>query len=156
MSTRANIAIILKEEDLNVTLVSPVNENNTLTPEKRVLRIYVHNDGYVHGGLGEFLYREFPEKEKETYDNLLGYLMEGDRSTTELAYNSWRGEEEEPWETVKPEELDLPENLEDITLEEYLYLYDPEKLEWTVVDYYGKTISPLGEELDNPDPYSEN
>lgn len=158
MSTRSNIGVLLKKEDKNITLTAPKNRNHTLdTAGADGMMVYVHNDGYVHGGVGEFLYTNFNEKDPETYCRLLGYLMEGDRSTADEghAYNEFRGEESEPWTNVKPSVFKLREwtlpNLMKVANEEYLYVYDPEKMMWYVLDVYEGELSPLGLALDTPE-----
>jgi hypothetical protein len=148
MSTRANIAVILKKSDIGQELISPENENNSIVPTKPVLRVYVHNDGYVED-LGESLYRDFPEDDPETYDILLGYIMEGDRSTYEDAYHSMRGEVAEPWRRVQPKQFDMPKDWLDIADQDYLYVYDPEQFKWYAACSCNGKVATLGQAIDD-------
>jgi hypothetical protein len=90
--------------------------------ERVVKSVYCHSDGYVEG-VGTDLMRTFPNgtdpKEVEAY------IEEGDRSTTDLSYKEWRGEECPPMEHKS-----VPDFFNG-DIEEYGYLYTAEG-EWLV------------------------
>ena len=87
MSTRSNIAILLRAEDRNKNFRTPmgttVNANG-----KAYLYVYCHNDGYPDG-VGRDLEDMF---EGGDYESALEYILAGDRSTTDLTYWEWRRE----------------------------------------------------------------
>ena len=121
MSTRSNIAILLRPEDRNKTLKTPwgqsVNANG-----KKFLVVYCHNDGYPEG-VGADLDSSF---EGGRYEDALEYILRGDRSTTDLNYYEWRGEE------CPPRAYD---NASDCYQEEYLYIMYEFEGKITVVNY---------------------
>ena len=88
MSTRSNIAILLRPEDRNKDFKTPwgqvVNANG-----KKYLYVYCHNDGYPEG-VGDDLIRMF---DGDKYEKALEYILMGDRSTTDLSYWDWRKEQ---------------------------------------------------------------
>ena len=88
MSTRSNIAILLRPEDRNKDFKTPwgqvVNANG-----KKYLHVYCHNDGYPEG-VGDDLIRMF---DGDKYEKALEYILMGDRSTTDLSYWDWRKEQ---------------------------------------------------------------
>lgn len=81
MSTRSNIAIKLRESDVNKTFVTPWGEE--ISPNGApYLYVYCHFDGYPEG-VGVNLAKRFHDK---TYEDALKYILEGDRSTSYLSY----------------------------------------------------------------------
>ena len=100
MSTRSNIAILLRPEDRNKNFETPwgqtVNANG-----KKFLYVYCHNDGYPEG-VGADLHNMFDDGD---YEEALEYIMMGDRSTTDLSYWDWRREKCEPWAADTEEEM---------------------------------------------------
>jgi hypothetical protein len=88
-----------------------------------VLSVYCHYDGYPDG-VGRRLLEKFPEgithpKEVEEYINL------GDRSTTELSYGEWRGE------NCPPQSHPSVRDFFNGDIEEWGYLYTQEG-QWLV------------------------
>lgn len=111
MSTRSNIAILLREEDRNRNFTTPMG--TTVNPKgAKYLYVYCHNDGYP-SGVGQDLKDMFDGAD---YEDALEYILAGDRSTTELTYWEWRRETD-----VDP----TPANTEeDCFNEEYLYIIE--------------------------------
>ena len=88
MSTRSNIAILLREEDRNRNFTTPMG--TTVNPRgAKYLYVYCHNDGYP-SGVGQDLKDMF--EGEESYEEALEYILAGDRSTTDLTYWEWRRE----------------------------------------------------------------
>ena len=91
MSTRSNIAILLRPDDRNKDFKTPwgqvVNAKG-----KKYLYVYCHNDGYPDG-VGAGLVDMFGGSK---YEHALDYILAGDRSTVDLSYWDWRKEECEP------------------------------------------------------------
>ncbi len=110
MSTRSNIAILLRPEDRNKNFETPwgqtVNANG-----KKFLYVYCHNDGYPEG-VGADLHNMFDDGD---YDEALEYILMGDRSTTDLSYWGWRREKCEPYAADTEEEM---------YHEDYLYIIE--------------------------------
>ena len=100
MSTRSNIAILLRPEDRNKDFKTPwgqvVNANG-----KKYLYVYCHNDGYPEG-VGDDLIRMF---DGDKYEKALEYILMGDRSTTDLSYWDWRKEQCAPRAADTEEEM---------------------------------------------------
>jgi len=160
MSTRSNIAILLRTEDRNRNFTTPmgttVNANG-----KKYLYVYCHNDGYP-SGVGQDLKDMFEAEDR--YEEALEYILKGDRSTTDLSYWEWRRET-----NVDP----LPADTEDEMYQnDYLYIieiadeatgrlhvrqYGEEELPTNddireaVEDWYNENISE--EDIKNPDNY---
>lgn len=111
MSTRSNIAILLRESDRNRDLET---EMGTIVNAKGkpYLYVYCHNDGYP-SGVGQDLKDMFDGAD---YEDALEYILMGDRSTTDLSYWQWRGED-----NVDPVPADTEE---DCYNEEYLYIIE--------------------------------
>lgn len=138
MSTRCNVAICLREDDRSKTFTSPNSPDFTISPDgAKYLVIYIHNDGYPEG-VGEDLVRL---AEGATYEDILNFILEGDRSTVLNSYYAWR---QEPWKYIKPDPMYNPE-----LNEEYLYgffeqpdgsmtvkIYNEHKNEWISFDKY--------------------
>ena len=102
MSTRCNVALLLREEDRNKTFGAPWDEYLTVSPDgAKYLNIYIHNDGYPEG-VGRDLVEMMSES---NYEDALDFILEGDRSTMRLSYHEWR---DEPWQDVKPAPMYQP------------------------------------------------
>lgn len=112
MSTRSNIAILLRPEDRNRNFTTPmgttVNANG-----KKYLYVYCHNDGYPEG-VGADLKRMF--EGEDSYEDALEYILAGDRSTTDLTYWEWRRES-----NVDPLACDVEDNMYQ---NDYLYIIE--------------------------------
>ena len=87
MSTRSNIAILLRPEDRNKDFKTPwgevVNANG-----KKYLYVYCHHDGYPEG-VGADLIHMFDGGD---YEDVIKYIMLGDRTSSDLSYWDWRKE----------------------------------------------------------------
>ncbi len=88
----------------------------------KVLSVYCHNDGYLEG-VGQELLEQFPNGTDS--DEVLEFIQEGDRSTVDLSYADWRGED------CPPQEHDSVPDFFDGDIEEFGYLYTQEG-EWLV------------------------
>lgn len=115
MSTRSNIAIILKEEDkaqvfaeLNKRLEEAGDRFRYGVDNGNVLQIYCHYDGYL-SGVGQDLINDF-----NSYDKALKLILEGDRSTPYISYTSVG----EDWPSNRPEQRMHARRHED-----YLYVF---------------------------------
>lgn len=121
MSTRSNIAILLRPEDRNKTFRTPWGR--TVNPNgEKFLMVYCHNDGYPEG-VGADLESMF---EGGNYEDALEYILRGDRSTTDLSYYEWREEK------CPPRSYD---KASDCYQEEYLYIMYEVDGKITVVNY---------------------
>jgi hypothetical protein len=88
----------------------------------KVLSVYCHNDGYLEG-VGQELLEQFPNGTDS--DEVLEFIQEGDRSTVDLSYADWRGED------CPPQEHDSVDDFFNGDIEEFGYLYTQEG-EWLV------------------------
>lgn len=95
--------------------------------EGEVLSVYCHNDGYLEG-VGERLLNLFPNGTDPS--EVLEFIEEGDRSTVDLSYNEWRGED------CPPQEHKSVDDFFDGDIEPFGYLYTQEG-EWLVKEKYG-------------------
>jgi len=111
MSTRSNIAILLREEDRNRDLETPMG-TTVNAKGKPYLFVYCHNDGYP-SGVGADLHNMFDGAD---YEDALEYILAGDRSTTDLTYWEWRRET-----NVDPAAADTED---ECYQEEYLYILE--------------------------------
>lgn len=100
MSTRSNIAILLRPEDRKKNFKTPWGQTVN-AKGKKYLFVYCHNDGYPEG-VGAALHNMFDDGD---YNDALEYIMMGDRSTTDLSYWGWRREKCEPWAADTEEEM---------------------------------------------------
>lgn len=159
MSTRSKIAIVVKDGDLGRTFnanpellhamlcvtenPNPEAELHSTKVEHKVLSIYHHWDGYPDG-VGNTLLSHY-----NSYDKVLNLMLFGDASTINdeksiVFYNSWRGEKREPWESVKPNQLDdIPSLVRTFNSsdQEYLYIYIPDNegnYNWYFIEQYGE------------------
>lgn len=119
MSTRSNIAIILKEEDKEVVFKA-LNEKLEEVGERfrysvnngNVLQIYCHYDSYLHG-VGNELINGF-----NSYDEALKMIIEGDCSYIEDGVACHYTSKGEDWASNRPEQRTEPRRHED-----YLYVF---------------------------------
>lgn len=110
MSTRSNIAILLRPEDRNKDFKTPwgevVNANG-----KKYLYVYCHHDGYPEG-VGADLIHMFDGGD---YKDVINYIMLGDRTSSDLSYWDWRKEQ------CAPEAADTEEEMYQ---NDYLYILE--------------------------------
>lgn len=128
MSTRANIAIVLKSEDRNVPLnfmsdrfkdVRPLVRNESeieftdIIADKPVLQIYNHHDGYPEH-LGTVLNKYYND-----YERALALILAGDTSFVDQhSTQAYASQPDEGYERNKPVILDYSR-----VNEEYLYTF---------------------------------
>lgn len=145
MSTRANIVIILNNEDKGKTLTPDLMKlhrkrvytepsflldakfhNTTLNEGTTGLMIYHHSDGYPTG-LGNLLLTEY-----NSYEKALNVTLFGDCSSLHCSrfYNSWRSGED--WSFTQPTQITETDINKIKVQEEYLYIFY--KGEWYVND----------------------
>lgn len=119
MSTRCNVAIKLKEKDLDKVLKVDSSHYFETKKEYPTIEIYIHHDGYPEG-VGEGLINELPND----YESVLKYILKGNRTSFETPYI----ERDEKWEDNRPtsiggdiwtDDSEIPEN--------YYYLYINDK-----------------------------
>lgn len=150
MSTRSNIAIILRPEDRNLSLNVMDERFDDYRPNMRcpncrsqkeenmedifpdcepkgnaVLQIYCHWDGYPEG-VGEDLQNGY-----NTYENALALILGGDLSSLYQYYSY-------PYSLGKNEDASrcAPTVLQKAKLnEEYLYVFDYKTNQWFVQEY---------------------
>lgn len=110
MSTRSNIAILLRPEDRNKDFKTPwgevVNANG-----KKYLYVYCHHDGYPEG-VGADLIHMFDGGD---YKDVIKYIMLGDRTSSDLSYWDWRKEQCAP---------DAADTEEEMYQNDYLYILE--------------------------------
>lgn len=119
MSTRSNIAIILKEEDKAV-VIKALNEKLEEVGERfrygvdngNVLQIYCHHDGYL-SGVGEELNKYF-----KNYDDVLMMILAGDCSYIEDGVACHYTSKGEDWASNRPEQ-----RMHATRNEDYLYVF---------------------------------
>lgn len=119
MSTRSNIAIILKEED-KASVFAELNERLEKAGDRfrygvdngNVLQIYCHYDGYLNG-VGQDLLNDF-----NSYDAALKLILEGDCSYIEGGVACHYTSKGEDWASNRPEQRMHARRHED-----YLYVF---------------------------------
>jgi len=135
MSTRSNIAILLRPADRNRDLETEMG-TTVNAKGKPYLYVYCHNDGYP-SGVGQDLKDMFDGAD---YEDALEYILMGDRSTTDLSYWQWREED-----NVDPVPADTEE---DCFNEEYLYIIEEVDGSGRVrVRQYGEDELPTNDEV---------
>ena len=82
-----------------------------------VKSVYCHNDGYFDG-VGKELMKQFPEGTEPI--ELEYFINEGDRTTVDMSYKEWRGED------VPADDVDSVNEFFSGDIEEYGYLYTQE------------------------------
>ena len=128
MSTRSNIAILLRPDDRSKEFKTPwgqvVNANG-----KKYLYVYCHYDGYPEG-VGDDLIRMF---NGDKYEKALKYILMGDRSTTDLSYWDWRKEQCAPRAADTEEEMyqnDYLYVIEEVDVTMQVRLYGDDDDDW--------------------------
>jgi hypothetical protein len=171
MNNSATVGIIIPQEFLGrEELTWPYDERYGISPGIGGISVYVENDE----NLAKFLYRAFPENDDEMWnEELLPYIMEGDRFNYQKSYRALRGKAE-PFSRVKPKQFSVKayeggyrtgtdtglkpgnDKLKDLfgnfgNFEDIVYLYDANRLKWYVSDiYYNRgQIVPLKQALTN-------
>lgn len=115
MSTRCNVCVKLRKDDINKTL--RINNHSLETKEEYpYMFIYIHHDGYVKG-VGADLYENLT-----TYEDVKNYILEGSRTSYEMPYTECG----EDWEDDKPKFID---SVDDEFSNDYFYLFDEDD-EW--------------------------
>jgi hypothetical protein len=136
MSTHCNVAIKLKNEDLDKTLT--IIENKKVHELKTdsgysYMFIYIHHDGYP-GGVGCGLLNELGTD----YETVKNYIMLGDRTSFDKAYCECG----EKWEDDKPR---FCKSIDGPMTQEYLYLFDNDK--WFYKSYWDDDFKELTQEI---------
>lgn len=115
MSTRSNVVVRLHDEDLDKKLnveINGVTYEFTTERTKPYLCIYIHHDGGLDG-VGQFI------KDKlNNYDDILKYVLMGDRTSADTSYvecgEEWEDDQPVAYETILKDNIPL----------DYLYLYE--------------------------------
>ncbi len=147
MSTRSNIAILLREEDRNRDFETPMGTTVNAHGAK-YLYVYCHNDGYP-SGVGADLKDMF--EGEDCYEEALEYILAGDRSTTDLTYWEWRRETD-----VDPAASD---DEDEMYQNDYLYIIEEVDGSHRIhVRQYGEEELPTNDDIraDVEDWYNEN
>lgn len=122
MSTRCNVCVKLRKEDLNKDLKVDSSHYLTTKEDFPYMEIYIHHDGYVDG-VGKDLYKNLT-----TYEDVKKYILKGDRTSYDTPYT----ECDETWIENKPMFLgDLTGDIPEM----YYYLFDEDD-EWYWKDYH--------------------
>ena len=112
MSTRANVAIKINDEDINKNV--SFDNIHYLKLNKPYLEIYVHHDGYPNN------FKKFiTDNNLFNYKDILNYILQGDRTSFDVPYIECN----ESWADNKPylySEKDYQNN--DIP-EDYYYIF---------------------------------
>ena len=87
------------------------------SPDGKVKSVYCHSDGYFLG-VGAELLRIFPDGTEPI--EVEYFINEGDRTTIDMSYNEWRGED------VPAADVGSVEEFFNGDIEEYGYLYTQE------------------------------
>ncbi len=106
MSTRCNIAIKLKEKDLNKELTCDGIHFQNTKADYPFMEVYCHHDGYPENAKDFF----FNRARLTDYESVLNYVLQGDRTSFETSYM----ESGEQWPDNRPYmfasiEGDIPE-----------------------------------------------
>ncbi len=117
--THGNIAIVLNPKDINKKLyTNDNNENHYIKPSYNLLEIYLHiNDN-------PDITKKYLKNNLNTYEDVLRYILKGDRITLDIPYCK---NKDEQWEDNKPFSVKFEDNLEEFLLdipEEYYYIYN--------------------------------
>lgn len=119
MSTRCNVAVILKEKDLNTRLYETKHNYGYVDTKEShpTMEIYIHHDGYPDG-VGKYL-----KKNLTDYESVVNYILEGDRTSAECPYTecgeNWENDKPYFWPDIWEDKSDIPED--------YLYLFKDDK-----------------------------
>jgi len=115
MSTRCNVAIKLKPEDLNKKLTFVENDKiHELYTDSgfSYMFIYIHHDGYL-SGVGYGLLNELGTD----YETVKNYILQGNRTSFEYPYYECK----EDWDDNKP---NFCKSIDGPIPNDYFYLYD--------------------------------
>lgn len=82
MSTRCNIAIKLKEKDLNKELTFDGIHFQRTNADYPYMEVYCHHDGYPENAKDFF----FKRRKLTDYESVLNYIIQGDRSSFDTSY----------------------------------------------------------------------
>lgn len=136
MSTRSNICVKLRREDIGKTLRCDVNKLLSSYPEKAFheveldgsyITVYSHFDGYP-SGVGSILVENFND-----YDSALNLVLGGSMSRVGIGKDwvPYAVRSDEPWDWNKPKiSIAIPEATED-----YLYIFTLGR--WWVTKFMG-------------------
>ena len=119
INTHANIAIVLNPKDINKKLyANDNNENHYIKTSYNLLEIYLH----INDNLD--ITKKYLKNNLNTYEDVLQYILKGDRITLDIPYCE---KKDEQWEDNKPFPVKFKDNLEEFLLdipEEYYYIYN--------------------------------
>jgi len=116
MSTRCNIAIKLKEKDLNKELTYDGIHFQKTKVEFPYMEVYCHHDGYPENAKDFF----FNRGRLTDYESVLKYILQGDRITFETSYTECG----EQWPDNRPY---MFASLEGDIPEQYYYIFMDDK-----------------------------
>jgi len=120
MSTRCNVCVKLRKEDLDTTL--SIGEHSLQTKkEYPYMVIYIHHDGYIEG-VGEDLYRNLI-----TYEDVKNFILEGSRTSYKTPYSECG----ETWEDNMPR---FGTDVDGHISNDFFYLFDEDN-QWYYKSY---------------------